>query len=97
MGITGFSRLRCPVIRAWAHYYWHLRHTNKKQPLRNQVRIEFIKVKQIDDDFKPVVKPDGPNLNCTGTVDLVVDDDTVYGITSPLVMVRAVPARSAIS
>ena len=73
-----------PVIRASAHYHWHLRRTNMKKNLQRQVRIEFTKVIQLeeeyDGDFNPVVKPDGPNLNVGGVVRLVADPNYMYGI-----------------
>ena len=74
----------CPVIRAAAHYYWHLRRTNKKAPFENQVRIEFMRLKQdeedFDENFNLITRPDGPNLNMGGVVDIVVDKDAMYGI-----------------
>ena len=33
-----------------------------------------------DDDFNPIVKPVGDNLNVEGVVDLVVNTDDLYGI-----------------
>jgi len=72
------------VILASAHYFWHLRRTNTKQSLKNRVRIEFTRLKelnnQFDDDFNPLVAPDGPNLNINGTVDLIVDHNAMYGV-----------------
>lgn len=72
-----------PVICASAHYYWHLGHTSKKSAFQNRVRIEFTQVKKLDefdDDFNPVIRPDGPNLNRDGVIDLIVDDTTMYGV-----------------
>jgi hypothetical protein len=73
-----------PVICAAVHYHWHLHRTNKKAHLQNRVRIEFMKLKQddedFDEDFNLILRPDGPNLNIGGVVDIVVDEDAIYGI-----------------
>jgi len=70
----------CPVIRAAAHYYWHLRRTNRIPILKNKICIEFTKVEVFnDDDFCPEMQPVGLNLNAGGVVDLV-DSDDMYGI-----------------
>jgi hypothetical protein len=73
-----------PVIRAAVHYHWHLRRTNRKRCFPNKVRMEFMKLKQddedFDDDFNLIIRPDGPNLNIGGVVDIVVDQDAIYGI-----------------
>ena len=64
------------VIRAAAHYRWHLCRTNKEQTLRHKVQIEFTKLL----DTKRARIPCGQNLIINGVVDLVVDEKTVYGI-----------------
>ena len=76
-----------PVIRAQAHYNWHLRRANNttnEVPLYDKIHIEFTKLKQLDDefddDFNPVIQPDGENLNIAGVVDIIVDEDAKYGI-----------------
>jgi hypothetical protein len=72
------------IILASAHYFWHLRRTNTKRSLQNRVRIEFTRLKELDDefddDFNPLITPDGPNLNINGTVDLIVDHNAMYGV-----------------
>ena len=64
------------VIRAAAHYCWHLCHTNKEKALRHNVQIEFMKLLET----KRTRIPYGPNLIVNGVVDLVVDEKTLYGI-----------------
>lgn len=71
-----------PVIRAAAHYHRHLHRINKEASLRNQVRIEFMKLKyeeDYDEDFNLITRIDGPNLNIGGIVDIVVNKDSMYG------------------
>lgn len=71
------------IMLASAHYFWHLRRTSGERSLQNQVRIEFTRLKEldeIDDDFNPLITPDGPNININGTIDLVVDENAMYGI-----------------
>ena len=64
------------VLRAAAHYHWHLRGTNKEAALRHKVDVEFKKL--IGPNY--VRTPDGPNLNVNGVINLVVDEETVYGL-----------------
>jgi hypothetical protein len=94
--VTKFGLVRCPfqippdvddlnpIVHAAAHYHWHLRRTNKTSHCQNQVRLEFMRLKQdkndFDDDLNAIVRPDGPNLNISGVVDIVVDKDAIYGI-----------------
>jgi hypothetical protein len=72
-----------PIIRAAAHYHWHLRRSNTTKVLQNHVDVEFRKVKDsgYDEEFNPIIKPVGDNLNVDGIVNLVIDDpDDDYGI-----------------
>jgi hypothetical protein len=72
-----------PVIRASAHYYWHLRRNNTSNVLQNHVQLEFKKMQELDeydDDFNPIFAPTGDNLNAAGVVDIIVDPDDMYGI-----------------
>lgn len=64
-----------PVLRAAAHYRWHLRRTNKKPIFQNKVRIEFKQLKGSRE-----LQPYGPDLNVNGVIDFVVDEDAMYGI-----------------
>lgn len=74
------------VIRASAHYHWHLRRNRRHNTSRNfqdHVHLEFRKLEELDDyddDFNPIVKPVGDNLNVEGVVDIVVNTDDLYGI-----------------
>jgi hypothetical protein len=81
-----------PVIQAAAHYHWYLRRTSSERILQKKVSIEFYKVKHIlgeyTEDLVPVVVPDGENLLMEdgqnlirgNVVDLIVDEDAMYGI-----------------
>jgi len=62
----------CAVIRAAAHYRWHLRRTNKNPIFQNKVRVEFNQLIGM--------RPIEPNLNIDGIIDLVVDEEAMYGI-----------------
>jgi hypothetical protein len=66
-----------PIIRAAAHYYWHLRRVGSAQFIKNTVEVEFTKL--LDGDTR-TRKPDGPNLIKAGVVDLVVNEDDIYGM-----------------
>ncbi|KIM20623.1 hypothetical protein M408DRAFT_33545, partial [Serendipita vermifera MAFF 305830] len=78
------------VIRAAAHYYWHLHRTGETKSLRNVVKIEFMRLKdndeegddegQDDEERDYGCSPDGPDLIQEGVVDIVVDDDAIYGM-----------------
>jgi len=73
-----------PVIRASAHYHWHLRRNNTSRRLQNYIQLEFKKVEELedeyDDDFNAIIKPVGDDLNVAGVVDIVVNTDDMYGI-----------------
>jgi hypothetical protein len=64
------------VIRAAAHYRWHLCRTNKVKALRHEVDIEFTKL--LGPNYRRIAY--GPNLIVNGVVDLVVDKETLYGV-----------------
>jgi hypothetical protein len=72
-----------PIIRASAHYYWHLRRNNSKRGLQGRIQLKFMQVKELDeydDDYNPVIEPVGDDLNVAGVVDLVIEPDQMYGI-----------------
>jgi len=72
-----------PVIRAAAHYHWHLRRTNTKRVLQNHITLDFRKVEELDhgDELNPI-QPVGENLNVNGIIELVIDPNSEddYGI-----------------
>ncbi|KZS99633.1 uncharacterized protein LAESUDRAFT_718559 [Laetiporus sulphureus 93-53] len=70
----------CPVLRSAAHYFWHLRRTNTQAALRHDVLVEFTELTFPDDDLLADARPCRPNLNVDGVVELIVDEDTKYGI-----------------
>ena len=68
------------VMRAAAHYHWHLRRQGTSD-LQNGIQIEFNAVVLIyDDDLNYVVTPVGPNLNVDGVVDIIASNRTMYGV-----------------
>jgi hypothetical protein len=72
-----------PVVRASAHYYWHLRRNSTSRVLENHIQLDFKKLRELeeyDEDFNLVLEPVGDNLNVSGIVDLVVNPDDMYGI-----------------
>ena len=71
------------VIRAAAHYHWHLHRTNKENPpptegmpLRDHVHFEFKKLKL--KNYRRT--PEGQNFIVNDVIDLVVDKEAVYGV-----------------
>ncbi|KAG8848339.1 hypothetical protein FRC20_002551, partial [Serendipita sp. 405] len=72
------------VVRAAAHYYWHLHRTSKERTLKDEVTVEAFKLVEIsdeyDDDIEGNLLPDGPNRIVDGVADLVADDETAYGL-----------------
>jgi hypothetical protein len=72
-----------PVVRASAHYYWHLRRNNSKRALQGRIQLKFMQVQELDeydDDYNPIIEPVGDDLNVAGVVDFVVEPDKMYGI-----------------
>ena len=67
-----------PVISAAAHYYWHLRRVGHAESIQDSVEVGFTKLSNDEDAGKR--KPCGPNLIDAGVVDLVVDEDDIFGI-----------------
>ena len=73
----------CEVLGAASHFLWHLKRTSPQRPLQGCVKIEFKRLREIppeDELDDPTYEPYGPDLNVAGTVDLLVDDDALYGI-----------------
>lgn len=66
-----------PIIRAAAHYYWHLRRKNPTGDIQRDVEIDFRQCEtDFDDDFKAVLEPYGPNMICNNVIDLPIPEDT---------------------
>jgi hypothetical protein len=72
------------VLRKAAHYFWHLRRTGNGRGLQSQVGIELMRLdefeEEYDEELNPVRRPRGPNLINNGVVDIVVEENTIYGI-----------------
>jgi len=72
------------VLRKAAHYFWHLRRTGNGRGLQSQVEIEFTRLEDVeeeyDEDLNPIRRPCGPNLINDGVVNIVVEENAIYGI-----------------
>lgn len=74
------------VFRAAGHFNWHLRRNGESQFLRNNVHFEFTRLRDSDeaeaddDDDGTGFTPEGPNLIEEGVIDIVVDEDDMYGM-----------------
>jgi hypothetical protein len=73
-----------PVISRAARYFWHLHRTGSAKSLQDNVAIEFTRLEEeeedYDDDFNRIRKPCGENLINNGIVDIVIQEDAIYGI-----------------
>jgi hypothetical protein len=65
------------IINAAAHYYWHLRRVGNAKYITSTIEIEFTKLSGWGNLS---LRPDGPNLIKGGVVDIVVDEDDIYGM-----------------
>ncbi|QRW07388.1 ICE-like protease (caspase) p20 domain protein [Ceratobasidium sp. AG-Ba] len=65
-----------PVIRAAAKWKWHASRTNPEDPFEGKVRIEMVRLEQ--QNGEPLA-PVGDNMNASGTVEVMADDDQAYG------------------
>ncbi|KAF9005554.1 caspase domain-containing protein [Cyathus striatus] len=72
------------VIRGAAHFYWHLRKKDSKDIFNGLVDVEFRELveseTEVNDLFRSILKPTGPNLHKENVIDFVVKDSAVYGI-----------------
>ncbi|KAA1472305.1 hypothetical protein DENSPDRAFT_897123 [Dentipellis sp. KUC8613] len=72
-----------PVVRAAAHYYWHLNRTTKTPKLQGKIQVEVYELEEADgeydEDLQAILRPKGPNLKRGDIVD-VVADGTKYGV-----------------
>ncbi|KAA1472263.1 hypothetical protein DENSPDRAFT_881116 [Dentipellis sp. KUC8613] len=72
-----------PVIRAAAHYYWHLNRTTKTPKLQGKVQVEVYELEESDDEsgdsLQALLRPKGPNLK-RGDIADVVAGGTKYGL-----------------
>ena len=73
-----------PVLRAAAHYYWHLNRTQPNNQIQNNVKVEFYKLKESDTDFDEAGSPErypvGDNLCRQDVIEFSVEDEAMYGI-----------------
>ena len=69
-----------PIMRAAAHYHWHLRRQGTSD-LQNGIQIEFKAVEfTVDDDLNDIGCPVGPDLNVGGVVTITASDRVMYGV-----------------
>jgi hypothetical protein len=72
------------IIRAAAHYHWHLRRTSSERILQKKVTIEFFQIRYVEgqytDDLEPIIVRDGENLVRDNVVELIADEDVMYGV-----------------
>jgi hypothetical protein len=73
------------ILCALAHYHWHLNRTQANNLISTKVQIEFTtlvksKTEYDEETGQPNIGPDGPNLYRDGLIDLVVDEEAIYGI-----------------
>ncbi|EDR08533.1 uncharacterized protein LACBIDRAFT_297307 [Laccaria bicolor S238N-H82] len=73
-----------PVLRAAAHYYWHLNRTQPNNQIQNNIKVEFYKLQESDTDFDEAGSPErypvGDNLCRQDVIEFTVDDEAIYGI-----------------
>jgi len=71
-----------PVIRAAAHFRWHVELTNPKHTLQNKVEIEFYEIREKEGDYDefgiPIYEVTGENLNVAGEVYIGEDSSKLY-------------------
>ncbi|KAF8972429.1 caspase domain-containing protein [Flammula alnicola] len=72
-----------PVIRAAAHFRWHVELTNPNHTLQNKVELHVYELREkedeYDDDFLPIYEVIEKNLNVVGEVFLSEDPSKTYG------------------
>jgi hypothetical protein len=72
-----------PVIRAAAHFRWHIGLTNPNHTLKDKVELQFYEIREnpggYDDFGTPIYKVVGENLNVAGEVYIGEDGSKMYG------------------
>jgi hypothetical protein len=72
------------VVRAAAHYYWHLRRKDPKGVFNKLIDVEVQELVESDTEFneflEAILEPAGPNLHRENVIDLTVKEGTKYGI-----------------
>lgn len=72
-----------PIIRAAAHFKWHVNLTNPKHTLQNEVELHFMEAREIegeyDEYYHPVLEI-GKNIHNAGEVYISEDPEKLYAI-----------------
>ncbi|KZV62928.1 hypothetical protein PENSPDRAFT_230413 [Peniophora sp. CONT] len=74
-----------PILRAATHFFWHLHHEPEKPSLREHIRPRIYELKKDEHaelglDLRLPWTTYGESLLCSGAVNVVADQGTVYGI-----------------
>ncbi|KZV62920.1 hypothetical protein PENSPDRAFT_692080 [Peniophora sp. CONT] len=72
------------VLRAASSFFWHLQRTPDKHYLRDQILLEVHELRpsiERDPYVGRLLSKHGDNLLLSGTVNVVADDETTFGIT----------------
>ena len=70
-----------PVIRAAAHFRWHVELTNPRPTLQNEVELQFYEIREkeeYDAFYNPIYEIVGENLNVVGEVYIGEDSSKLY-------------------
>jgi len=71
-----------PVIRAAAHFRWHVELTNPRATLQNKVELQFYEIREkeweYDVYYNPIYEIVGENLNVAGEVYIGEDSSKLY-------------------
>ncbi|KAF8150569.1 caspase domain-containing protein [Crassisporium funariophilum] len=72
------------VLRAAAHYYYHLNRSQLNKYLQKKVEVQFTQLEISETEFdefgRQLNVPIGPNLLVEDMISLEVDEDNIYGI-----------------
>ncbi|KZV67675.1 hypothetical protein PENSPDRAFT_754732 [Peniophora sp. CONT] len=74
------------VLRAAAHFFWHLRRAPDKHSLRQKIHVSFHRVEEdmggdLDENLRRPFRAVGDNLIVSGAVEVEADNKTPYGMT----------------
>jgi len=72
-----------PVIKAAAHFRWHLELTNPDHTLEDEVELQFYEIREKEGEYdefgSPIYEFTGKNLNIAGEVYIDEDLSKIYG------------------
>ncbi|KAF9240014.1 caspase domain-containing protein [Melanogaster broomeanus] len=67
-----------PVLRAAAHYYWHLNRSKPNNLIQNKINVDFYQLKK--SSGRALLQPVEPSLCRDNVIDFVVDPSVIYGV-----------------